>query len=867
MRVMRTPSPGSAIGVAVETVRVAPGSPPELLLRLIVEADGGSRSSVAVRHTGTPRARERTMDALVRAAIDSGLGVVRLTGESAVGIAGSALDAVVAQIMPAPVRRDGDDPAGAVERLRSALRRGLHERSLEHPLLVVFEHADLVDAPSAREIAAVVRVLPGDATLVLSCSRCDERTLRQWGPVARLVELETAPTAPPELGAIPSTGPGSRLHQRRALIAIDELREYAYEEAVARVLGCSTAELDRSIALLESRSLVFRGRDGSKLLLSDRPSPDESIDGLAGWRAVRADDARRALELLRGFGADPRKRAAVALSTAPGRDERLIGELVSAAEFALDIGAFADAGRYLERAIVERVDDPAVRTLLDVTRLRHARLAGDPAVLEEVAHSIAVSTPAESLAVDAWIGLGDAQCARGAHDRAADAYRRATEIGDRGGSASRAYREAVARHVGYSIAQSLAPTRADDALRDAILAQDPRGDDETDRRLLAVFAVNGTLNGAPRAATRDIVERAWGDGRFAVPGFSADSITYFLTGAAQSAEEFAMARRVSERAVGDARVRGDAFAAANAAYALGASFIGLGMPVAGFRSLLEARGAAAIGWRAYRCPTDLLLARLADLRADRELLQAIAEAEGREESPVMESMRRIARGEAHLALGDARRAVVEVRLASESLGSGAEPLRMGWREPLARALAADGELDAAERLARESIRGALERDAGPLGLCDAYLAVPAARSRDTDLEAMDSIFARLPESSTERALVAERLALHASVERATGLRLMAVHIADENGFVALSRRCRERLSATGVDIPQSEADRCRSALSAAELRVAELAAEGFSNRRIATELFVTVKTVEFHLSRIYRRLGVRRDDLPQLVLR
>lgn len=862
-----SPSPGSAIGSVVDTIRVAAGSPSEHLLRLIVDVDGSSRSSVVVRHNGTPLSRERTMDALARAATDSGLAVIRLTGESAIGIAGSALDAVVAQITPTPVRRDGDDSAGAVERLRSALRRGLHERSLEHSLLVLLEHADFVDGPSAREIAAVVRVLPGDATLVLSCSRCDEQTLEDWGPVTRVVEFETAPTVPPEPDASRPSGLASRLHERRVLMAIHELREYAYEEAVARMIGCSAAELGRSITLLESRSLVFRGRDGSTLLISDRPSPDESIEGLAEWRTIRADDARRALELLREFGADPRKCAAVALSTAPGHDERLIDELVSAADFALDIGAFQDAGRYLERALVERIDDPGVRTLLDETRLRHARLAGDPAVLEEVAHSIAVSTREEALAVDAWIGLGDAQCVRGAHDRAADAYRRATEIGDRGGSASRAYREAVAGHVAYSIAQSLAPTRADAALRDAILAQDPRRDDETDRRLLAVFAVNGTLNGMPRTATRSIVERAWGDGRFAVLGFSADPLTYFLTGAAQSAEEFAIARRVSERAVSDARVRGDAFAAANAAYALGASFIGLGMPVAGFRSLLEARGAVAIGWRAYRRPTDLLLARLAELRVDRELLSTIAESEGREESPVMESVRRLARGEAHLALGDARRAVVEVRLASEALGSGAEPLRMGWREPLARALAADGDLDAAERLARESIRMALERDAGPLGLCDAYLALPVARSGDTDLEAVNRLFDVLPESSTERALVGERLALHASAERATELRLAAVRIADENGFVALSRRCRERLSTSGVDVPQSEADRCRSALSAAELRVAELAAEGFSNRGIATELFVTVKTVEFHLSRIYRRLGVRRDDLPQLVLR
>jgi DNA-binding CsgD family transcriptional regulator len=50
-------------------------------------------------------------------------------------------------------------------------------------------------------------------------------------------------------------------------------------------------------------------------------------------------------------------------------------------------------------------------------------------------------------------------------------------------------------------------------------------------------------------------------------------------------------------------------------------------------------------------------------------------------------------------------------------------------------------------------------------------------------------------------------------------------------------------------------------LTETERRVAELAARGRTNREIAAELFMGVSTVEAHLSRVYRKLGVRRAGL------
>jgi DNA-binding CsgD family transcriptional regulator len=82
-----------------------------------------------------------------------------------------------------------------------------------------------------------------------------------------------------------------------------------------------------------------------------------------------------------------------------------------------------------------------------------------------------------------------------------------------------------------------------------------------------------------------------------------------------------------------------------------------------------------------------------------------------------------------------------------------------------------------------------------------------------------------------------------------------VDLAHQCGAAALVSRGNEELAATGAH-PRKVMLSGLESLTASERRVAQMAAEDVSNKEIAQALFVTVKTVEVHLSRVYRKLDI-----------
>jgi DNA-binding CsgD family transcriptional regulator len=83
----------------------------------------------------------------------------------------------------------------------------------------------------------------------------------------------------------------------------------------------------------------------------------------------------------------------------------------------------------------------------------------------------------------------------------------------------------------------------------------------------------------------------------------------------------------------------------------------------------------------------------------------------------------------------------------------------------------------------------------------------------------------------------------------------ALQIAREAHARPLQERAAQELKATGARVSRPHATGIE-ALTASEQRVASMAADGMSNREIAQGLFVTIKTVETHLGRVYQKLDL-----------
>jgi DNA-binding CsgD family transcriptional regulator len=208
---------------------------------------------------------------------------------------------------------------------------------------------------------------------------------------------------------------------------------------------------------------------------------------------------------------------------------------------------------------------------------------------------------------------------------------------------------------------------------------------------------------------------------------------------------------------------------------------------------------------------------------------------------------------------------------SDALGN-RNPAFMAWRSHAALALLQLGDQDEARRLAAEELE--LARTWGaPRALGAALRAAGLAEGGTRGLglleEAVDVLSTSSAKLEHAKALTELGAALRRANRRSEAREQLrrAVELATICGARPFAARANTELRATGAR-PRRIALSGVESLTPSERRVAQMAAEGPTNREIAQVLFVTPKTVEIHLSSVYRKLGISsRSQLPTALAR
>ncbi len=185
-----------------------------------------------------------------------------------------------------------------------------------------------------------------------------------------------------------------------------------------------------------------------------------------------------------------------------------------------------------------------------------------------------------------------------------------------------------------------------------------------------------------------------------------------------------------------------------------------------------------------------------------------------------------------------------------------------WRAEAALAHAALGNTREARRLAGEQLE--LARAFGrPRTLGISMRACGLIEGGAAGLELLGEAVKTLERSQSPIEL-ARALSDYGAMLRRAGRRVQAraeleraLDLAHHLGARRIAAHARAELIAAGAK-PRRDAITGRDALTAAELRVARLAAEGLTNREIAQALFITTKTAKSHLGRAYRKLDITR---------
>jgi DNA-binding CsgD family transcriptional regulator len=646
----------------------------------------------------------------------------------------------------------------------------------------------------------------------------------------------------------------------------------------ARRLAGAVAVLGGSAQLTEAAALADLDVPGARALADvlfaagvlHPGSPLDFVHPLVraavyGELAPLALDAAhaRAARLIADSDGDPDAVAAQLMQTRPAADPWVVETLTAAAGSARERGAPEAAMAWLRRALAEPPSSEALAAVLFQLGIIEAELS-DPAALDHLraAHELAedpLQRARTALALagplvwnnrpsEATEAVQDALARLGSRDRELELQLEAfiTEFGLHDSSIGNPGSRYVSRFAG-----------------------DVTGATPGERIVLTALAAQDTFSGrASVSHATGPLSRALTDGRFlGEAGYAQFWQAMYLL---HVADELDLAERLEQQALDEGRKRGSIFLLCIGATYRAHVYLQRGQVPEAEAEIDYANSFGDHAWLQgigvkVHVGIEVLIeqGRLADAEVQAGRLDAI---EGPRTllTPLFavcsRGRLRVTQGRFEEALAD----LFDVGRLSRVLN----PAVFAWRSFAAPALAALGRREEArELLAEELERARCFGVARPIGVN--LRATGVLEGGDKGIGLLRESVAALEDcpSVVERAHSRVELgsALRRRGRRADSLPWLrdGLELADRAGALALAQRARRELADAGAR-PHRPAGVGRDALTPAELRVARMAAEGATNKEIAQGLFVSLRTVETHLTHTYAKLGI--TARPELAL-
>ena len=555
---------------------------------------------------------------------------------------------------------------------------------------------------------------------------------------------------------------------------------------------------------------------------------------------------------LRDRGARPTEVAAHWLAADPAGSADAVADLRAAARIAAAEGATETAVELLRRALDEPpapADRPGVVVDLGELELR-AQLPG----------------AAERLRAALADGLPDADAVRARAALAFVLVHTEPQVAFAEAEQARAATddEALRLRLESLVLEALTFVDAFGEERDARM-EAGRREERPSPVLLSFLALQASSAGRPPAETLDLARRAVADGSMMAAVGPGGSTWNLLTHAHRFAEDPEGCRRLLVD--GEAEIR-------RAGLHVASLFVNQswGYWHRDFGSVATGAARAQLGLEAVReLGLDVTIPALAAITAENlVLLDRLDDAAttvdvplGASEGTFIEPFVRSSRGLVRAMLRRTADAEDDFRrtIAAADARGWTSPFATRARLRLAELLAARGDREEALALAEHDV--AVARAAGTAGALGASLRVRArALEGDDVVEGLREAVAVLEPGpmglETAWALhdLGGALRRRGHREDAREVLRRALDLASRAESALVARLVRAELEAAGAR-PRRERTSGAESLTPSERRVAELAAEGLSNREIAEALWVTRKTVEHHLGHTYGKLGIR----------